>query len=571
MAVAAQSPDDLERNHASIHAPNDAATSISEECVDADVADASASDADTAEPTGQLTQAELERALWAAADILRGPVEHADMKAFILPVFAYKYFSDMFDEQRAKLEAASVERHGRVVPELVDASDMYRVWIPAEARWSRVLAAQSGVGRTLQAAFDAIEQAQPDTLNGIFGVAQWNNQEVIPERAVRQLLDHFSTIDLRPSVIDRDAIGEAYEYLLKQFASDSGKKAGEFYTPREVVRLLTHILDPQENETVYDPTCGSGGMLVEAVNTVVEHGMHPGKIKVRGQEINRATSTMARLNLLLHGIEDGQVRNPEDGTLSSPAFTRVDPVTGTEQLERFECVLANPPFSLKKWDQEAWKDDPYGRNRFGVPPKGCADYAFVEHMICSLTDPFEGSDGELVSGGRMAVVLPTGVLFRGKSEAEIRQRIIEEDLLEAVIVLPSNLFYSTSIPAVVLVIRRVKPAERRGHVLMIDASARFVKGKNQNTMSPDDIATILTAYQAGQDPDGEDHGLRLRLVPTKEIEENGWDLNIGRYLHTADAEPVDVAASLERLREARAAAYAAQTTFDAKLKAAGYE
>jgi len=306
--------------------------------------------------------------------------------------------------------------------------------------------------------------------------------------------------------VPHDLLGAVYEYLLRQFADESGKKAGEFFTPRAVVRLLVKLLGPQPGETIHDPACGSGGMLVETIGEVREHGGEVRTPRLCGQEVNLTTSAIARMNLYLHDIEDFRILRGV--TLRDPKFR-----DRHGALSQFDVVIANPPFSLKNWGAEEWVADP--RAFCGVPPKNSADLAWVQHMVASMKP----------GTGRVGVVMPHGVLFRGGAEGAIRQCLVEIDLLDAVIGLPSNLFYSTSIPACLLIFRATKPAERQGKVLFVDGSPRFTKGRNQNQMSDDDIAAIV-AGRHGEGLDG--GGVQARLVDHSEIKENGWDLNLGR-------------------------------------------
>lgn len=407
------------------------------------------------------------------------------------------------------------------------------------------------VGVALQRMLDRIQQANPDTLPGIFGDVAWGNKEKLPEPSLVNLIEAFSSLDLRPTRVGHDVLGNAYEYLLRQFADESGKKAGEFFTPRAVVRLLTRILDPRPTDTIYDPACGSGGMLVEAANEVLEAGGSLSQMRFFGQEVNLTTCAIARMNLFLHDIED--VRILRGDTLRGPKFTEHG------RLARFSVVLANPPFSLKNWGADVWRNDPWSRPVWGMPPAGNADFAWVQHMLASMHP----------TSGRVGVVMPHGVLFRGGAEGQIRECLVKADQLDAVIGLPPNLFYSTTIPACLLIFRAEKAHERRGKVLFVDGSARFTKGRNQNHMTADDVEVIVAAYRSGTASDGEG-GVGVRLVDHAEIKENGWDLNIGRYLRTAAEETIDVATALEQLAAARAALREAEGHLDERLKAAGY-
>jgi len=492
-----------------------------------------------------LTQQELESRLWAAANSLRGPVDPSDFKAYIFPLLFFKRICDAWDEEHE--QAAS--DYDDLLDDEIEA-DYHRFVVPESCHWDDLRRLSENVGVGLQRMLQRIEQANPETLAGVFGDVQWGNKDKLPETALLNLIDAFGSLDLSPSRVGNDVLGAAYEYLLKQFADSSGAKAGEFFTPRAVVRLLTRILDPQPTDSVYDPACGSGGMLVEAGNEVIEAGGSLRQMRFYAQEVNLTTAAIARMNLYLHDIEDAKVLRGD--TLRDPKFR-----DAKGRLDRFDVVIANPPFSLKNWGADTWASDPWGRASCGVPPAGSGDFAWVQHMVASMRP----------ETGRLGVVMPHGVLFRGGAEGTIRQCLITHDQLEAVIGLPTNLFYSTSIPACLLIFRANKPAERTGHVLFVDGSARFVKGRNQNQMGAEDVEAIVATYRSG---DGTDLGVPSRLVEHAEIKENGWDLNIGRYLKTAAAETVDVPTALAALREAQAKLRDAEAKLDERLKAAGY-
>ena len=496
-------------------------------------------------PTG-LSQQALESRLWAAANSLRGPVDPSDFKAFIFPLLFYKRIDDTWSMEREK----ALADFGDDLTDEIEA-DYHRFVIPAGCHWSDLQRVPENVGVALQNILDRVQQSNPETLAGIFGDVPWGNKDKLPETALLGLIEAFGTLNLSPSVVGHDVLGNAYEYLLKQFADESGKKAGEFFTPRSVVRLITQILDPKPTDSVYDPACGSGGMLVEAANEVIESGGSLARMRFFGQEVNLTTAAIARMNLFLHDIEDSKILRGD--TLRDPKF-RDD----KGRLQKFKVVIANPPFSLTGWGAETWTSDPWGRSGCGVPPKGNADFAWVQHMVASM-DP---------SKGRLAVVMPHGVLFRGGAEAKIRQCLVEGDQLEAVIGLPVNLFYSTSIPACILVFRAKKALERKGAVLLVDGSARFSKGKNQNAMEDADVEAVIQAYRTGENLTP--NGARVRLVEHSEIKENGWDLNIGRYLNTAAEEGADVATALAALAEAQASLREAEARLAQRLKAAGY-
>lgn len=367
----------------------------------------------------------------------------------------------------------------------------------------------ANVGTALQHAMRDIEKANPDALYGVFGDAQWSNKDRLSDALLKDLIEHFSRLPLGSHNVTSDMLGDAYEYLIKKFADATNKKAGEFYTPRSIVRVMIDMLDPKEGETIYDPACGTGGMLLAAVQHVKE--MH-GDVKLLwgklfGQEKNLTTSSIARMNLFLHGIEDFQIVRGD--TLRNPAFFDGD------RLANFDCVIANPPFSLENWGEEQWQSDPFGRNFAGLPPASSGDFAWVQHMVKSMTD----------GTGRMAVVLPQGALFRKGAEGAIRQKLLEMDLVEAVIGLAPNLFYGTGLAACILVLRKRKPAARKKKVLIADASRLFRRGRAQNYLEPEQAAEILGWYRGFADvPDA------VRIVSLDDIKAEDWTLNISRYV-----------------------------------------
>jgi type I restriction enzyme M protein len=494
-----------------------------------------------------ITEQELEQRLLAACNRLRGPVDPTDYKAYIFPLLFLKRISDAWDwEYQQALEGFGGDE------ELARHPDNFRFVLPNKCHWDDVRKLTENVGAGLQKILQRIEQANPETLAGIFGDVQWANKEKLPEQALVGVIDEFSTLQLDPDSTPGDILGAAYEYLLKYFADESGKKAGEFFTPRPVVRLLTRILDPKEGDSGHDPACGSGGMLVEMGNEVREAGGDARTLRLSGQEVSLTTAAIARMNLFLHDIEDFRILRED--TLRHPSFRT--PVGG---LQQFDMVIANPPFSLRAWGRDVWADDPYGRSRFGVPPETKGDYAFVEHMLAVMKP----------GSGRLAVVMPQGVLFRGGVEKEIRKNILRAGLLDAIIALPPNLFYNTSLPACFVVCRSTIPPERRDHVLFIDASRRFVKQGPRNTMLADDVEAVVAAYRTGADPDGEG-GVAVRLVSLAEIEANDWDLNISRYVRGAAAEQLDIESALTLYLESREELEELEAELDERLREAGY-
>lgn len=492
----------------------------------------------------QLTLSILENHLWESANILRGPVDAADFKSYIFPMLFFKRISDVFDEEvAAALDESGGDKDYALFPE------NHRFQIPESCHWRDVRAKTSNVGAAIQHAFREIEQANSRTLYGIFGDAGWSNKERLSDQLLRDLIEHFSRLPLSNGKINSDVLGQAYEFLIKKFADATNKKAGEFYTPRSIVRLLINILDPRGGETIYDPACGTGGMLLEAVHHVQDAGGDVKTLrgKLYGQEKNLTTSGIARINLFLHGVEDFRIERGD--TLRQPAFFDGD------RLASFDCVIANPPFSLERWGEEIWAGDPFGRNFAGVPPRKSGDYAWVQHMVKSMN----------VRTGRMAVVLPHGALFRMGVEGQIRRRILEMDLLEAVIGLGPNLFYGTSLAACVLVMRAAKMPGRRKQVLFIDASRLFKRGRNQNTLEPVHADRIHELYRDFERVEGLAH-----LATLDEIECNDWNLNIPRYVEqSAEAETVSVKDALTGLKDSLEGAYAAEARLKLLLREAG--
>lgn len=493
------------------------------------------------------SQQELDRKLLEAANCLRGPVDAADFKAYIFPLLFFKRISDTWRWEHAQ----ALEQYGGD-EDLALAEENFRFIIPEGALWEDVEKVAENVGAALQTALDRIQEANPEKLAGIFGGVQWADKNRLPEPSLVAVMNVFSSLKLDPEAAPNDLLGNAYEYLLKNFADESGKMAGEFFTPRAVVRLMGRILDPHEGESICDPACGSGGLLVESVNDVIEASGDPRTLRIYGQEINQTTAAIARMNLYLHGLETFDIKRGD--TLRDPKLKNPD-----GSLMHFDMTVANPPFSLKNWGRETWADDPYGRAELGVPPASYADFAFVEHMLTAM-DP---------KTGRMAVVMPHGILFRGGVEQKIRRALIESGKLEAVIGLAPNLFYNTTIPASILVCRSQVVPDRQKKILFIDGSERFKKGKNQNELLPEDVDALVEACKTGEDPDGED-GVHVRFVDFEEIQKNDFDLNIGRYIQREMEAEIDVATAIAEYQEAREALRGAEAALDERLKEAGF-
>jgi type I restriction enzyme M protein len=492
------------------------------------------------------TQQDIESWLWESATILRGPVDPANLRDFVFPLLFLKRLSDTWDEEQEKV----IEKFGKEIGDDI-ASDFHRFQIPKGSHWSDLRRAAENQGVLIQQMTQKIEEANPELLAQIFGNAPWADHNKMPPERLERLVAHFSQQDLSPSKISNDLLGGGYEYLLKRFSDESSTSAGQFFTPRAVVHLLVRILDPKPTDSVYDPACGSAGMLIEAATEVKQSGGSVRQMRFYGQEVNQTSAAIGRMNLFIHDVEDAQIRRED--TLKNPKF-----VDSKGKLEQFDIVVANPPFSLKDWGADKWATDPHRRAIGGVPPKNNGDYAWVQHMIASMKK----------ETGRVGVVMPHGVLFRSGAEGAIRKHLIESDLLETVIGLAPNLFYGTSIPASLMFFRATKDRRRKGHILFIDASKRFAKGKAQNALTKEDVDDIYEVYRSIGET--ENPNITARLVAHSEIEGNDWDLNIGRYLKADVAEVVDVQEALAAFNESREALAKAESELLKKLKAAGY-
>lgn len=491
-----------------------------------------------------LGQSALESHLWEAANILRGPVDAADFKTYVFPLLFFKRISDVHDEEYAAAlaESAGDEEYARF-------PQNYGFQIPDGCHWDDVRQVATSVGQALQRALRGIEKANPETLYGIFGDAQWTNKERLSDALLRDLIEHFSRLSLGNVAAGADVLGQSYEYLIKKFADATNKKAGEFYTPRSVVRLLVKILDPRAGESIYDPACGTGGMLLESIHHVREKEGDVRLLwgKLFGQEKNLTTSAIARMNLFLHGAADFQIVRGD--TLRQPAFFSGD------DLATFDCVIANPPFSLEKWGEEVWTSDPWGRNFAGMPPAKSGDFAWVQHMIRSMAP----------GTGRMAVVLPHGALFRMGAEGAIRKKILGMDLLDAVIGLGPNLFYGASLAASLLVFRQRKPRERKKKVVIIDASREYKTGRAQNELLPEHVDRIHGWYCGFKAVEGVVH-----VASLDEIAANDHNLNIARYVQPKSSEvALTVEEAMARLRASAKVAMEAEENLIAILKREG--
>ena len=499
-------------------------------------------------PADVLSVAQLEQYLWSAADILRGSIDSSDYKTYIFGLLFLKRLSDQFEEEAEKLIAEGV-------PEDVAWTDPdeHQFFVPNRARWGAIQKRATNIGETLNKACAALEE-QNSALEGVLAGIDYNDERKLGDARNRdtvlaRLVQHFSQVSLRNDrMAEPDLLGRAYEYLIEQFADDAGKKGGEFYTPRMVVKLIVELLAPIEGMRICDPTVGSGGMLIECAHYIERKGGTPRNVTLHGQEKNLGTWAICKMNMLLHGLPDARIEKGD--TIRDPKL--VD----EGELLLYDRVIANPPFSLDEWGRDVAENDGYGRFRFGVPPKTKGDLAFVQHMVAVLN-----------GAGRLGVVMPHGVLFRGSAEGRIRQDLLKEDLFEAVIGLAPNLFYGTGIPASILVLSRDKPAARKGKVLFIDASGEFEEGSNQNRLRDQDINDITRTFHAYADVEK-----YARVAPLAEVEANDWNLNISRYVDTSeDEERIDVLAAVRKLRELERVRAVAEATMNRYLAELGFD
>lgn len=442
--------------------------------------------------------------LFEACNILRGPVSQDNFKDYITPILYFKRISDVYDEEtQAALDESGGDKEYASLPE------QHRFVIPDGCHWIDIRERTENLGAAIVGAMRGIELANPDTLYGVlsvFSAQKWTDKKNLSDSKIRDLIEHLSTRRLGNKDYPADLMGDAYEVLLKKFADDSKAKAGEFYTPRPVVNLLIRILDPKPGETVYDPACGSGGMLIEAI-----HHMHHDNLccgSIFGQEKNVVNAAIAKMNLFLHGASDFNVMQGD--TLRSPKILQ-----GSE-IAKFDCVIANPPFSLEKWGATEWSSDKFGRNIWGTPSDSCGDYAWIQHMVKSMAP----------GNSRMAVVMPQGILFRGNEDGRIREKMIKSDLIEAIVTLGDKLFYGTGLSPCFLILRRMKPAERSARILMIDATKILTQKRAQNILSPKDVDHIYQLYLDYKDV--EDYS---KVVTLKEIEDKEFNLSPNRYIN----------------------------------------
>ena len=460
--------------------------------------------------TKQITLDELESYLWQAAVDLRGQIDPAAYKDYIFPLVFFKRICDVRDEEYAGYEHDGGKDYADM---MIQESP---IQIPDEALWNVVFNTTENIGQALVDAFRQIELANPGKnidgrivggLEGIFGdKAIWTNKTKMPDAIIRNLLNSFNKLTLSLAVCPADEMGTGYEYLIGKFADDAGHTAQEFYTNRTVVELMAEILQLQPHESIYDPTCGSGGMLIKSLTYLKDKGEEWRDVKVFGQEINAGTSAIARMNLYLHGIHDFSIAN--DDTLQRPAFIK------NGRVQQFNVVLANPPYSIKQWNREAFEHDKYGRNFLGVPPQDCADYAFIQHILASLDE----------NNGRCAILLPLGLLSK-KAEFEMRTNLINSDLLEAIIGLGPNLFYNSPMEAMIMVCNRNKAADLKGKVMFINAVKEVVRKNAESKLEPQHIEKISSAYFGKQDIEN-----FCKIVDVQTLLDNGSNMTISLYV-----------------------------------------
>ena len=450
--------------------------------------------------SNRITIDELESYLWGSAVLLRTNIDAGAYKQYIFPLLFFKRICDVYDEECQN----AVKQYGE---EALEWDEIHKFVVPKGHHWKNVRSISENVGTAIINAFRAIEKANVEKLQGVFGNAPWTNKKRLPDKLLKDLIEHFSSKTLSIENCPEDELGQGYEYLIKKFADDSGHTAQEFYTNRTVVHLMTEMLKPQSNESVYDPTCGSAGMLISCIAYLKNKKQEWRNVKLYGQEVNQLSSAIARMNLFLHDIKDFEICN--DDTLKNPGFIEKG------KLKQFDLVLANPPYSIKQWDRAAFESDKYGRNTLGTPPQGRADYAFLQHILASLD----------TTTGRCAILFPHGVLFRDE-EKDLRTELVKSDLLEAVIGLGPNLFYNSPMEACIMICRTNKAPENLGKVLFINAVKEVTRKNAESFLEDEHITKIANAYDNYESIPG-----FAKKTTIKDIENNGYSLSIPLYVN----------------------------------------
>lgn len=418
----------------------------------------------------RITIDELESYLWKSAVLLRTNIDAGAYKQYIFPLLFFKRICDVYDEECEKILK---DNDGDV--EALEWEENHTFMVPKGSHWKDVRSVSENVGKAIVGAFRAIEKANVEKLQGVFGDAAWTNKNRLSDELLKDLIEHFSTKTLSLTNCPEDELGQGYEYLIKKFADDSGHTAQEFYTNRTLVHLMTEMLKPKSGESIYDPTCGSAGMLISCIAYLKNKGEEWRNVRIYGQEINQLTSAIGRMNLFLHGVKDFKIIN--DDTLKKPGF--VD----NRRLEQFDLVLANPPYSIKQWDRAAFESDKYGRNFLGTPPQSRADYAFLQHILASMDD----------NTGRCAILFPHGVLFRGE-ESDMREKLVASDMVECIIGIGKNLFFNSPMEACIMICRKKKPSSRIGKVLFIDARSEVTRKNAESYLEDAHIQNIAETY-----------------------------------------------------------------------------
>ena len=478
----------------------------------------------------ETTPQALFRKLYAAACVLHGHVEKAAYRTYLIPLLFFKRISDVYDEETDEAIRMYGEEGARFMGD-----SAHSFVIPDGYHWKDIRNTTENVGKTIADTLAKIEQVNPKTLGGVFSSfdgATWANKIILSDELLKNLIEKMSEINVGNKSYSADVMGDAYEYLLKQFAEDAKKNGGQFYTPRSVVKLLVKILNPKSGETVYDPTCGTGGMLIESIRHMDDKKMTYGKIF--GQEINMTTSAIARMNLYLHGAHDFAIEQGD--TLRTPKFFKAG------KLKTFDNVIANPPFGLSGWGADAFETDQYGRNFWGCPSDSNADFAWIQHMVASM-DPIHG---------KCVVIMPQGVLFHGGKEGEIRKKLIQSDKVEAVITFVGGLFFGAGVSACVLYLNNDKSASHRGKVLLVDGSTIYTPKRAQNIMTDDDVEKAYKLFADYKDVVG-----FSKVVTMEDLEKHDYTLAVNTYIEKPEAPPVDPAkvrndyyAALDRVKEA---------------------